>query len=629
MWKYILVLSLLDCQRANFNNIAEGAGGVLIGFHIKQATNQILITNQPEKITEGSSAEFALRISQRPASPISLTIESNQDTILINQKKTESFLINQENWDRNNFITLQSVEDSNRISEEVTITVKGEGLESGKFTFIVEDLISRKIQVQAPSQVNEGNSFSVGVSLGIQPEKEITVELQGNVNGVFQLDKTSLSFTPSNYNIPQTVNAILNDNFNENKTYILQANADGETKETNLLLIDNDYKYQNLGLESEEHSGYNPSIVLDLLNGKILIATKKHNPLVNTETKLYLYKSSLSGEESEKIYHSIFDFSSSPDSKNSLLYPKIHFDKSRNRVYTITAFRGIGYKLFDCSIDLASCSPLVIDYFLTRVNQVIQTNAGLFITSGNDYNYSNQNPIPVYLSKYHPSSNHTFLASYILEDVHNGGGNPYDISRKDILDYSARGIVFDEINQKILTVFTGKTNTSYYIPIMKRINENGTGLETIPLSSTNQSGITPDLQIDTVNNKIIVLSINHFQSKLWLTRCDLNGTSCTEKDISTGIPTSSYFPKLVLDPSNQKLWAFFYNTTFHLYAVQCDLEGNNCKFKDISFGNQVITSSEEPHFDALLDTINQRIVLVFTNRVTGKLSLVRFGLSGF
>ena len=59
------------------------------------------------------------------------------------------------------------------------------------------------------------------------------------------------------------------------------------------------------------------------------------------------------------------------------------------------------------------------------------------------------------------------------------------------------------------------------------------------------------------------------------------------------------------------------------------IKSYNCKNTNISLGKQVPVESYQYHYDSAIDPINKRLVVVFTDKATGKLGLVRFGLEGF
>jgi hypothetical protein len=162
-------------------------------------------------------------------------------------------------------------------------------------------------------------------------------------------------------------------------------------------------------------------------------------------------------------------------------------------------------------------------------------------------------------------------------------------------------------------------------------------LMTTPLS---YFGETPDLEIDTINDRLIISTFDYSGQRggagnPGLMFCDRNMTAslCTYKQISLTSPYPSYYPKLLWDSTNRKI-LIITNNGLKLkipYLHHCDETGSNCIEGDISRGGgQAIGDhdSSVPNFDAAIDRINNRVLLVFADAATGKLSLIRFGLGG-
>src|SRR5262249_5543757 len=90
-----------------------------------------------------------------------------------------------------------------------------------------------------------------------------------------------------------------------------------------------------------------------------------------------------------------------------------------------------------------------------------------------------------------------------------------------------------------------------------RCNLDGTGCAHTDTSvgQGSKSGLSPSAVVDTVNNKLLVVTYNNANSgKSSLFRCNLNGTGCTHSDISAGQgPDSGASPSALVDTDNRKL----------------------------------------------------------------------------
>ena len=68
------------------------------------------------------------------------------------------------------------------------------------------EMASRVIVTAPTTKVGEGQQVAVSVKLSAAPSENVTLTVGANTANTVSLDKTSLTFTPSNYNTPQTVN---------------------------------------------------------------------------------------------------------------------------------------------------------------------------------------------------------------------------------------------------------------------------------------------------------------------------------------------------------------------------------------------------------------------------------------
>ena len=74
---------------------------------------------------------------------------------------------------------------------------------------------------QTSLTVEEENPFTYTVRLDTEPTVEVTVGVSGHVDTDIILETTTLTFTPTNWNIPQTVTAVAGNDFdgvNDNQT---------------------------------------------------------------------------------------------------------------------------------------------------------------------------------------------------------------------------------------------------------------------------------------------------------------------------------------------------------------------------------------------------------------------------
>ncbi len=186
------------------------------------------------------------------------------------------------------------------------------------------------------------------------------------------------------------------------------------------------------------------------------------------------------------------------------------------------------------------------------------------------------------------------------------------------------GMVFDSTNSKVLTV---TSRTPSFTPILYRCDVDGSNCSTIDISA-GQSGAIEGRRVllDSTNSKLLLVAENVGNSrKPSLFRCDLDGSNCTHTDISAGRGTNSGLGvDAALDTVNSKLVAVARDgsNSNRLTLFRCDVDGSNCTNTDISLG----LSSSVP-LQVVVDTINSK--LLTTYRVTSsQLGLIRCDLDG-
>ena len=606
---FTALLFLTNCKKAVFDHITEGAGGLLIG--VRMYTNpSIVLSNFPTNMDEGASVTISLRFSSS-VSDETITITSTNSKLSFSENP---IVFNASNATINRQITMTAIEDADALDENEEVTFTSLNYGSLTSTISIKDLVTRGINLSLPAQSEEDVPKQVDVSLRVEPpEGTVTLVLTPSDPSI-QLGQTNLTFTSVNYTI--------NDQFNDNRAYSITASIDSESVTKSTTVVDNDNYTSDLStlLGESFNSGLNPSIGIMDSNLKFYVALKD----ASNSSKLGMYSCDLSGANCLKM------------SKTSLLLdiyngsrPKLAIDQDTNSIFVTTTnstFATVVWKINN---------NLTIDSRSTNIKD------GANILYNFDYDMYNPYPANVIvngnlINLYDNSAGTTFFQS-IYPDLF-----IYDFPSA-VRDYGlqnyavgSRGFLYnnsDNYLYKALTVGADlflSSNTLYY-PVIEKIDTNGNSVGSLEIFS-HLGGLTPDLGIDTINNKIILLTANYSLGGIpFIFRCDLTAfiaSSCTEHDISSGMPSSTYFPKLNIDLVNQKLLVLAYNGDI-LYLYHCNLDATNCKVTPISGTKSILTSSDEHNFDSIIDTVNNRLLVVFTDKNSGKLIFTRFGLGGF
>ena len=130
------------------------------------------------------------------------------------------------------------------------------------------------------------------------------------------------------------------------------------------------------------------------------------------------------------------------------------------------------------------------------------------------------------------------------------------------------------------------------------------------------SGNTPSLAIDTVNSKVLIASRNGAQlGKPWLFICNLDGSACTDHDVSNGQGGSSGLtPSLAIDTLNSKVLIATQNgngvQSNKPWLFICNLDGSACTDHDVSNG-QGANSGLTPSL--AIDTLNSNVLIATRN----------------
>jgi hypothetical protein len=153
-----------------------------------------------------------------------------------------------------------------------------------------------------------------------------------------------------------------------------------------------------------------------------------------------------------------------------------------------------------------------------------------------------------------------------------------------------------------------------------RCNLDGTGCvhtDASALAGTgDNTGNTPSAVIDPTGSKLLIVTSNCSfgieSGKLWLFRCDLDGTKCTASDISaTSSAYSGYRPIALTDAKNGKLVALAANggdpndaPAYGTVMSRCALDGTNCTRR--SFSSRSLAA-------ASINATNDRLFVVTTD----------------
>ncbi len=622
----MIFLLVFSCKQATLNNPLEGAGGILIGF--KQRTSiAIIVSNLPSSIDEEATITVQVKLGQKIDSETIMTISPENNLLQVNSLSNAQLKFTPENYNVDQNITFTLLA-SDKISPiDIGINFSAPGVSSSRFVISGNYKFSRKLNFSGVTSLAEETTGSFKITLRKKPQSNVTVIFSSNSTSAISISPATLSFTPNNYNIEQTILVTMNDIYNDNRTYTIAGTSDGEVTNYSLSIIDNDYALVNLSLGQANNSGKNPSLYIDSANNRFYVAAR--NGANGNRPAIYRCDS-LNGTNCS----SYTNFSASYTA-NAGYGPFVTYDSSSRSLYTVFYdFSGTGTTraMKVDGDDATAVSSASITYglgFTPTHSHAMLTSTGriLFIDTG---------------------TNTTLGIECNSLDLTACTASPYitfAVQSTQVQNiFGSRGFRYDSANAKILGVVTGEfgaDNTQAFLPRGFVSTTAGSTVQDLMTTPLAYFGYTPDLEIDTINNRLIISTFDYSGNRGGagnpsLMFCDRNMTAslCTYKQIAPTSPYPSYHPKLLWDSVNRKILIITYNGLRSKipYLHHCDETGSNCTEADVSRGGgQAIADpdSSVPNFDAGIDTVNNRAILVFADATTGKLYMIRFGLGGF
>ena len=161
-------------------------------------------------MTEGDAAatSYTVALATEPSGSVTVSITGHAGTDLTLDKTTLTFTV--DNWDTAQTVTVKAGQDDGGANDTATLTHTASG---GDYVNVTEDLtvtvtdddtVGVTIEPAALSVV-AGRSNEYTVALATEPTGDVTVTVSGHASTDLTLDKTTLTFTASNWDSAQTV----------------------------------------------------------------------------------------------------------------------------------------------------------------------------------------------------------------------------------------------------------------------------------------------------------------------------------------------------------------------------------------------------------------------------------------
>ena len=208
--------------------ILSATGGGYTGV-----TDQVLVTvtdndvpgiNAPALVTvaEGDAQDLAVALVVAPSNDVTVTVPAVMGDLSLSPT-TLTFTTS--NWDTPQMVTLTASEDDDSVDdrEEITLTANGGGYVgvTRQVAVTITDNDAAGIVAVAEVTMEEGGSTPLEVRLSAEPSGSVQVAFTGYAGTQLTLDRNTLTFTPTNWNIPQVVTLTAGEDDNDFETDIV------------------------------------------------------------------------------------------------------------------------------------------------------------------------------------------------------------------------------------------------------------------------------------------------------------------------------------------------------------------------------------------------------------------------
>ena len=179
-------------------------------------TAALVLSEMALTVDEGDAAgrTYTVKLGTEPTADVTVTVTGHADTDLTLRglSATNTLTFTTSNWNTAQTVTVKAAQDADAADDTVTLTHTAAGAEyddltaSLKVTVVVDDTAAIVLSA-ARLAVGEGDTSgeSYTVKLSHVPTASVTVTVSGHAGSDVSLDKTSMTFTTSNWSTAQTV----------------------------------------------------------------------------------------------------------------------------------------------------------------------------------------------------------------------------------------------------------------------------------------------------------------------------------------------------------------------------------------------------------------------------------------
>lgn len=184
--------------------VANGANGTgaWVFDQVTTATNYVLGTSDTAvRVTEGGNNTFQVTLDPVVQNGTVIQVSTSDSNVAVPTTSTVTIQAGQSSAQ----VTIEGVQDLNLTNESATITLTY-GTQTKQVTVsVVDDDTQAIVLSDDVATITEGADQVVDVSLAFQPASNVTVDVGSSEPGTATVGPSTLTFTPGNWNIPQSV----------------------------------------------------------------------------------------------------------------------------------------------------------------------------------------------------------------------------------------------------------------------------------------------------------------------------------------------------------------------------------------------------------------------------------------
>ena len=241
----------LSATGGGYTGVTERVLVTIIDNDVPGIDAPVLVT-----VAEGGSHTFEVALVTAPSADVTVTVPAVMGDL---QLSPTQLTFTSGSWDMPQVVTLTASEDDDFVDdhEEIILTAGGGGYTGVTRPVAVTIADNDATEIVAVTEVTmeEGEMYLLGVRLSAQPSGLVSVALTGHMGTQLTLEESLLTFTPTNWAIPQTVTltALEDDNdFNTDRVELLLTASgggyDNVTHLTTVTITDNDERSRPLSI---------------------------------------------------------------------------------------------------------------------------------------------------------------------------------------------------------------------------------------------------------------------------------------------------------------------------------------------------------------------------------------------